>query len=90
MTRGQLVVMLLLACLVLLTATWVVYAKYASRKYFVELQTYLAERDLIEVEWGRLQLEQRTWARHGRIERMAREQLQMTTPSAIDVVVIRP
>ncbi len=90
MTRGQLVVMLLLACLVLLTATWVVYAKYASRKYFVELQTYLAERDLIEVEWGRLQLEQRTWARHGRIERTARERLQMTVPSADDVVVIRP
>lgn len=90
MTRRQLFVLLLLTSLVLLTAIFVVYAKYASRKYFVELQTYLAQRDMIDVEWGRLQLEQRTWARHGRIERIATEQLKMLIPSADDVVIIKP
>ncbi|MCX8126648.1 MAG: argininosuccinate synthase, partial [Dehalococcoidia bacterium] len=35
------------------------------------------ELDAYEVEWGQLQLEQNTWAEHGRIERLARTRLGM-------------
>ena len=87
MTRGQLLVTLLLATAVLLSATGVVYAKYASRKQFVALQQLRAERDAVEVQWGRLQLEQSTWATHARVERIARKQLDMHMPQANDVVV---
>ena len=38
MSRGQFVMLMLLALALLATATGVVYAKYSSRKYFVELQ----------------------------------------------------
>ena len=75
---------------VLASGIAVVYAKYASRKYFVELQTLRAERDAIDVEWKRLQLEQSTWATHGRVERIARSKLDMHTPVASEVVVITP
>jgi cell division protein FtsL len=90
MINGRLLAISLLLLAVLATATAVVYAKYASRKHFVELERLRAERDEIEVEWGRLQLEQGTWATHGRVERIARKRLQMRIPSSSEVVVIRP
>ncbi len=90
MSRGRVLLLLSLLLAVTLTATGVVYAKYASRKYFVELQSLRKERDAIDVEWGRLQLEQSTWSTHGRVERMARERLKMRIPEAREILVIRP
>ncbi|MES9855838.1 MAG: cell division protein FtsL [Sedimenticola sp.] len=90
MSRRQLVILIIVALTLLLSATGVVYAKYASRKNFVELQQLRAERDRIDIEWGRLQLEQSTWATHARVDRIAREQLKMHIPPAGDVMVVRP
>ncbi len=89
MSRVQFVLFSLLALGVLMTAVGVVYAEYASRRHFVELESLRAERDAINVEWGRLQIEQGTWATHGQVERLAREKLKMRIPSADEVVVIR-
>ncbi len=83
-----LVVILFLA--VVISATGVVYAKYASRKQFVELESLRTKRDAVDVEWGKLQLEQSTWATHGRVERIAREKLNMRIPLVGEVKVIRP
>lgn len=88
MKRSQLLLLVALLLLVLASGTGVVYAKYASRKAFVELQRLTRERDAVEVEWGRLLLEQSAWATHGRVERIAGEDLQMHTPSSEEVVVI--
>ncbi|HEC17701.1 MAG TPA: cell division protein FtsL [Sedimenticola sp.] len=88
MRYGQPVFLVFCLLAVLASGIGVVYAKYASRKYFVELQALRAERDAIDVEWGRLQLEQSTWATHGRVERMARKKLGMHIPAADEVVVI--
>lgn len=90
MSRRRLRLLLLLGLLVVMTAVAVVHAKFASRKYFVELQSLRDERDRLDVEWGRLQLEQSTWATHGRVARIANEKLNMRLPSAKEVVVIRP
>ena len=90
MTRRQLLLVVLLGMAVLISAVAVVYAKYSSRRYFVELQGLRAQQDALEVEWGRLQLEQSTWATDGRVERMARDRLKMHIPSAGEIVVIRP
>jgi cell division protein FtsL len=89
MRRGQLVVLSVLLLLVLASGTGVVYAKYASRKAFVELERLSRERDAMDVEWGRLLLEQSAWATHSRVERIAGKELQMHIPSADEVVVIR-
>ena len=89
MTRFRLMLVMVLTLAVILSATGVVYAKYTSRKHFLELQEMHSERDRLDVQWGRLQLEQSTWATHGRIERTARKQLKMYMPSADEVVVIR-
>lgn len=88
MKDGWLVVSLALA--VLMSALGVVYTKHESRKLFVELDRLKTERDQINVEWGRLQLEQSTLATHGRIERTATKRLNMETPEYEKIFIVRP
>ena len=73
-----------------LTALAVVYAKFQSRSLFTELQGLSKAQDRMDVEWGQLQLEQSTWAAHGRVERMASKRLQMVLPEAGQIVVVSP
>lgn len=75
---------------VLLSALAVVYAKFQSRSLFVELQALTKAQDKMDVEWGQLQLEQSTWATHGRVESAARKRLGMVLPEPQQVVVIKP
>lgn len=42
----------------------------------------------LDVEWGRLQLEQSTLIMHGRIERIAKEHLKMVVPAANEIQII--
>lgn len=75
---------------VVLSALAVVYAKFQSRILFAELQGLSKSQDRMDVEWGQLQLEQSTWAAHGRIERLAHQRLQMVLPEASQIVVVSP
>lgn len=79
---------LVLGLVLLATALGVVWTRHESRVLFVELQELNGERDELNIEWGRLQLEQATWAEASRIERLARDELNMQTPAQDDVVVI--
>lgn len=76
--------------LVMASAVGVIFSKHESRKLFVQLQSLQKERDQMNIEWGRMQLEQSTWATHGRIEGLARKKLGMTIPRAENVMIIRP
>jgi cell division protein FtsL len=90
MNQGNIITVGLLGLAIVLSATGVVYAKYASRINFAELESIRTKRDAVDVEWGRLQLEQSTWATHGRVEKIAREKLNMRIPLVEEVKVIRP
>jgi len=79
-----------LAVLVVATAVAVVYAEQRGRSLFAELQGLQRERDELNVEWRRLQLEQSTLATHGRVERIARKQLGMRLPTVETTVIIAP
>jgi len=79
-----------LAALTFVSALGVVFSTHASRKQFVEMENLLKVRDELNAQWGRLQLEQSTWATHGRIERFANEKLDMVIPSPGAVVIVRP
>ncbi|WP_024870190.1 cell division protein FtsL [Pseudoxanthomonas suwonensis] len=72
------------------TAIAVVYERYRHRQLFVELTRAERERDELNIEFGRLQLEQATWAQANRIDQVARERLGMKFPEAEDIVVVRP
>lgn len=82
----SLTVALAVACVI--SAIGVVYAKHEARKSFNELQQVSAARDELNIEWGRLQIEQSTFATHGRVERVATEELALARPGQADVFVI--
>ena len=72
----------------ILCALGVVTSQHKARKLFVELQK---ERELTrqyDVEWGQLQLEQSTWAMHGRIEKIAAGSLQMRVPTSARIQLV--
>jgi len=81
--------MTLLLATVVGSAIGVVYAIQESREQFVELTRLGSERDDLNFEFGRLQLEQATWAENNRIEQIARGRLGMVSPSPAETVVIR-
>lgn len=83
-------VMAWLMLCVVVSALGVVYAKHQSRKLFVELQALQKARDDLDIEWGQLQLEQSTWATHGRVEGIAGPKLGMEIPEPNQVVVLKP
>lgn len=66
---------------------WVV---HVNRTTFIELQRAQSERDEMNVEWGRLQIEQAAWSTHARVEQVAAERLGMRLPEPGRVVVVRP
>jgi cell division protein FtsL len=75
---------------VLGTSLGVIYAKHEARNRFYELQQLIRVRDDLDIEWGQLQIEQSTLARHGRVEQAARDQLRMTIPQASDLRIVQP
>ncbi len=88
--RANSLLAVLLAVLVLASAVSVVYARHDARQLFIELQQLTAERDSLNIDWGRLQIEHSTWASPGRVEQIAREQLNMREPDPARVVIIEP
>jgi cell division protein FtsL len=68
----------------------VIYAKHEARNRFNELQKLTRARDDLDIEWGQLQIEQSTLARHGRVEQAARDELHMTSPQAGDLRIVQP
>ncbi len=79
---------LILLAAVVVTAIGVVHARHESRKAFVQLVQVDQQYDEMNVEWGRLQLEQATWAETGRVEKVAREELAMRAPRNSEIVVV--
>jgi cell division protein FtsL len=84
----QLVAVLWIA--VLVSALGVVYGKQEARNRFNELQKLTDRRDDLDIEWGQLQLEQSTWATHGRVERVAHDDLGMVTPQPSELRIVQP
>lgn len=88
--NGRLAIAGILLVAALASAVLVIYAEHRNRRLFAELQRLQTARDELNIEWGRLQLEQSTWVAHGRVEELARERLHMRLPSAETTLIIRP
>jgi len=73
MTRVS--VALLLA--ILASAMYLVAVQYESRRVFTELDKARSETRHLKIEFDRLQVEKRSQATPARVERLAREKLQM-------------
>jgi cell division protein FtsL len=63
------------------SALFLVHTHYESRRLFMALETARKEAKRFDVEYDRLQVEQRAQATPLRVEQIARQQLQMHTAS---------
>ena len=82
----------LLAALVVanvVSALLIVRDRHDHRQAFVELNKLDKARDELNIEFGRLQLEQATWAQSNRVDEVARTRLGMVFPRTEDTVVVR-
>ena len=75
---------------VLGSAVQAIYARHKARDLFVRLERLNAERDSLDMEWGRLQLEQSYWSSNAFVERVANAKLRMNLPQTRDVRIVRP
>ena len=87
MTRYLLLALLVLANVA--TALLVVRDRHEHRQAFVALNRLEKARDELNIEFGRLQLEQATWAESNRVDQVARMRLGMAFPRTEDIVVLR-
>ena len=67
--------------MLLASAFLLIYSTHACRERYAQLQTLESERWYLQEDYGRLVLEQSTWASHYRVERVARADLNMVAPS---------
>lgn len=81
---------LLLLAVLVGCALALVSSQHKARKLYVELQKEQELAKQLEVEWGQLQLEQSTWAMHGRIEKLASEKLNMRVPPPSRIRMVAP
>jgi cell division protein FtsL len=65
---------------ILVLSTLVIQQRHYSRQLFSELESLKHNRDLLNIEWGKLLLEEGAWSQHQRIESLARSRLAMTIP----------
>ena len=89
MNAGQVAVAVLLVANIA-SAIGVVYARHEHRQLFVALDRQTHERDELNIDFGRLQLEQATWAESNRVDQIARTKLGMKFPEGAEIEVVRP
>ena len=87
-TMGAIIVLLMLG-MTLISALGVVWTRHASRVQFIELTRLQNQRDDLNIEYGRLELEQATYAEPSRVDMEARQKLGMTAPRPQDIQLVR-
>jgi len=76
---------------VVASALYLVQVQYESRRLYAEIEKAQNEFRRLEVDHERLQVEKRAQATPGRVEKLAREQLQMrqATPAITQYVTLK-
>lgn len=77
---GRYWLLLLLILLLVGSAHLLIQVTHQARSQQVRLQTLEGERDALQVEWGRLLLEESSLVSPVRLEQMSRMQLQLRLP----------
>lgn len=87
--RRHLAAVVILGVAAVASGVMVVLAQYDNRKQFRELQVLEKQREQLDIEWGRLELEQGAWTTHSRIEALAGDRLGMKIPQMGDTVMVQ-
>jgi cell division protein FtsL len=79
--RQLLTVNAVLLVLTLISAFATIYSTHACRGLYTQLQILESSQWYLQEDYGRLLLEQSTWASHYRVEKVARADLGMAEPN---------
>ena len=79
----------LLFMAILVSALSVVYVKDLNRRFFIEQQILETAQNQIQVDWGRLLLEQGAWSAQSRVQELASSQLGMRAPLPQEIVLVK-
>ena len=77
-----------LSVLVLLSAFAVIHSTHACRELYKQLQVLESRQWYLQEDYGRLLLEESTWASHYRVEKVARADLDMVEPDLATYKVV--
>lgn len=76
--------------LIMISAFAVIYTTHACRELYSSLRELESEQWSLQEDYGRLMLEQTTWASHYRVEKVARSELGMREPDLARMKVVLP
>ena len=88
MSGSRMLLITALLVVIVWTALKVVEAKQQTRQLFAVREALRTEVDELNVTQGQLQVELATFADYGRIEKSARNKLQMRTPGMQEIEVL--
>ncbi len=77
------------AVLIVLSTFAVIHSTHACRTLYAELQVLESAQWYLQEDYGRLLLEQSTWASHYRVEKVARGELGMDSPDLAHFKVVQ-
>lgn len=83
------IIAIVLVLAILFSAFTVIWMKNSNRNLFVQMQVLQKKSANLQTEWGQLLLEQSAWATQARIEKLAREELNMEVPNTTVIKLIR-
>lgn len=84
----QSLLLTMLLILLIVSALSVVYSSHYSRQLFHELKLQKQHKNDLETEWGQLLLEQSALSAHTRVEKAAKEHLDMSLPESKDIKLV--
>ncbi|QIB67714.1 cell division protein FtsL [Kineobactrum salinum] len=87
--RSRQVLLVALLLLSLASALAVIRSSHHCRQLYAQLQQLEADQWYLHEDYGRLLLEQSTWASHYRVERVAKRELDMQPPPLQELKVVR-
>ena len=82
--------MAVLLAMVALSGLGVAYVSYENRRLHNQIQQVLENRNIAQVEWGKLLLEHSTLTAPGRIEMIASQRLGMEAPKTKQIEIVQP
>jgi cell division protein FtsL len=84
----QSVAVFLLMMTLFSSAFAVVYLKDYNRRLFIQYQNLQSDRQSMQLQWGKLLLEQSAWSTQARVQQIAVQKLQMFYPEAKNIVIV--
>jgi len=78
-----------LLTLVFISSISIIYVTHYQRKLFTNLQLLQNNKDKMNIEWGKLQLEENTVSSTSNIEKEAKDKLDMLIPTSEKIIFIK-